>query len=102
MTRARGARSRKRRPKAGAGGSGDGPYDTFGYWLMPHGLKAFLTTVFWSDGAAARRRRKAPPPDPRRRMPFPLLAPGKTAAQGEHAFWRGRLWGKTVALQGDS
>src|SRR5262249_55212042 len=78
------------------------------------GLKSFLTTVFWSDAGAVRRTSKAPgrrgsarlapapAPDPRRRMPFPLLAPGKTAALGEHAFWRGQLWGKTVALQGDS
>jgi len=101
MARAKVTRNRRQRSKADAGGSG-GPYDTFAYWLMPHGLKAFLATVFWSDGAGTRARRKAPPRDPRRRMPFPLLAPGKTAALGEHAFWRGRLWGKTVALQGDS
>lgn len=36
-------------------------------------------------------------------MPFPILAPGKAGpAVGEHAFWRGRLWERTVALQGDS
>jgi len=44
-----------------------------------------------------------------RRGPFPILAPGKmglaAAAEpvvGEHTFWRGQLWGREVALQGDS
>jgi hypothetical protein len=32
-----------------------------------------------------------------------MLAPGKVERErGEHAFWRGSLWGRTVALQGDS
>ena len=71
-----------------------GPYDMFAYWLMPHGLKAFMTTVFWPSAASPR-------PGPRR--VFPLLAPGKVDQEvGEHAFWRGSLWGRTVALQGDS
>jgi hypothetical protein len=83
---------------------------------MPHGLKGFLTTVFWTDSARGRGHKKkaiargstatgrAPGVlDVPRSMPFPLLAPGKlAAARGEHAFWRGMLWGKTVALQGDS
>jgi hypothetical protein len=79
------------RPKAGGG---PGPYDTFAYWLMPHGLRGFLTTVFWPRAAS---------PGPRPRRVFPLLAPGKIDRElGEHAFWRGSLWGRTVALQGDS
>ena len=100
------------------------PLDTYAYWLMPHGLRGFLTTVFWpataargttgrareasrvDAGPAAARRRY---PGPRR--PFPILAPGKLGGGararagregGEHAFWRGSLWGRTVALQGDS
>ncbi len=43
------------------------------------------------------------------RRPFPILAPGKVEplaggepVVGEHTFWRGELWGRTVALQGDS
>lgn len=102
------------------------PLDTFEYWLMPHGLRGFLTTVFWSEAAArggagrvrAERVARADrgPAAARRRYPgprpaFPVLAPGKAAgsaavkakrAGGEHAFWRGSLWGRTVALQGDS
>jgi hypothetical protein len=102
------------------------PLDTFDYWLMPHGLRGFLTTVFWSAAAArgatgrARDERAGRvdvgPAGSRRRYPgprpaFPILAPGKAAgaapakgkrAVGEHAFWRGSLWGRTVALQGDS
>ena len=100
------------------------PYDTYAYWLMPHGLRGLLTTVFWP---AARSRRSDPGrsesprlgdqpagargryPGPRR--PFPILAPGKVGGgargkagteMGEHTFWRGSLWGRTVALQGDS
>jgi hypothetical protein len=73
---------------------GTGPYDTFAYWLMPHGLKGLLATVFWPRPASLGAR-------PRR--VFPLLAPGKIEQEvGEHAFWRGTLWGRTVALQGDS
>jgi hypothetical protein len=76
-----------------------GPFDTYAYWLMPHGLRGFLTTVFWPANAA------------RETTAFPILAPGKIGRQarakargegGEHAFWRGSLWGRTVALQGDS
>jgi len=92
-----------------------GPFDTHDYWLMPHGLKGLLTTVFWSDSrrkrarkgrSASRRpspRRATPAPQPPRTDAFPILAPGKAALQlAEHAFWRGRLWDRTVALQGDS
>jgi hypothetical protein len=82
--------------------------DTYAYWLMPHGLRGLLTTVLWP--AAARSLYPGP------RRPFPILAPGKLERQvgsiqvgeagqpqvGEHAFWRGSLWGRTVALQGDS
>ena len=105
-------------------GSAAKPYDTYAYWLMPHGLRGLLTTVFWpaarslrpdrgrsesprlGDQPAGARRRY---PGPRR--PFPILAPGKVGREargkagtemGEHAFWRGSLWGRTVALQGDS
>jgi hypothetical protein len=89
MTRGRSTPRRKHRSQAGA--AAGGPFDTFAYWLMPQGLRAFLTTIFWSSPGPVLRQ-----------MPFPLLAPGKTAALGEHAFWRGLRWGKTVALQGDS
>lgn len=102
------------------------PLDTYAYWLMPHGLRGFLTTVFWpataARGSAGRARKEAArvsvgPPGARRRYPgprrpFPILAPGKIGREapakargrerGEHAFWRGSLWGRTVALQGDS
>lgn len=105
-------------------GSAAGSYDTYAYWLMPHGLRGLLTTVFWpaakSRGSDRRRSESArlghqPAgargryPGPRR--PFPILAPGKVGGGargragrevGEHAFWRGSLWGRTVALQGDS
>jgi len=109
------------------GRSAGEPLDTFAYWLMPHGLRGYLTTVFWPGAAAARgvtaracratsARADAGPPGARRRYPgprpaFPILAPGKLAgaapakgkrAGAEHAFWRGSLWGRTVALQGDS
>jgi hypothetical protein len=71
------------------------PFDTWAYWLMPHGLRGLLTTLFWSQ--AARRAART------RSLPFPLLAPAKSGRElGEHAFWRGALWGKQVALQGDS
>jgi hypothetical protein len=111
----------------GAKSSSAGPFDTYAYWLMPHGLRGFLTTVFWPANAAragGRRPRKKEeavradvgPAGARRRYPgprgtFPILAPGKPGgavsaasrrAGGEHAFWRGSLWGRTVALQGDS
>ena len=62
---------------------------------MPHGLRGLLTTVFWSAAAARRASRQS--------LPFPILAPAKSGRTlGEHAFWRGVLWGKPVALQGDS
>jgi hypothetical protein len=68
-------------------------YDTFEYWLMPHGLRGLLRTVFWPVATGE----KSPP-----RRPFPILAPGKNGLElGEHAFWRGPLWGREVALQGD-
>ena len=83
-------------------------FDTFAYWLMPHGLRGVLTTVFRPVPRGRRGRgRAASAPGPR---PFPVLAPGKPGrdpgepgrAVGEHTFWRGSLWGRTVALQGDS
>jgi hypothetical protein len=68
-------------------------FDARSYWLMPHGLTGILATVFWPGTPAV----------PRRRMPFPILAPAKDAlALGEHSFWRGVMQGRTVALQGDS
>jgi hypothetical protein len=70
----------------------------FAYWLMPHGLRGWLTTVFWSSAHRRSLRARADTPSI-----FPLLAPGKIArGLGQHAFWRGSLWGRTVALQGDS
>lgn len=61
---------------------------------MPHGLRGLMTTVFWSAAEGIAR--------PGRLRPFPILAPGKLRREvGEHAFWRGPLWGRTVALQGD-
>jgi len=77
------------------------PFDTYAYWLMPHGLRGLLTTIFWPGGTV-------PALHPGPRPPFPILAPGKLerrvdeTAVGEHTFWRGSLWGRTVALQGDS
>jgi hypothetical protein len=98
-----------------------GPVDTFAYWLMPHGLRGLLTTIFWTPVIArtagrgksraprVRRSRRAGALSPYLgvRPPFPILAPGKLATGvervvGEHTFWRGELWGRTVALQGDS
>ena len=38
-------------------GSAAKPYDTYAYWLMPHGLRGLMTTVFWP---AARSRRSEP------------------------------------------
>jgi len=72
------------------------------YWLTPHGLIGYLNTVFWPSARSARRGRgRSSRPEARR--VFPLLAPGKlSGGVGEHAFWRGSLWGRTVALQGDS
>jgi hypothetical protein len=68
-------------------------YETYDYWLMPHGLRALMTTVFWPGTPSAGSVR-----------PFRILAPGKMGreAVAEHAFWRGPLWGRVVALQGDS
>jgi len=79
---------------------------------MPHGLRGLLTTIFW-PGVGSRRstrpsvsKRRAGPrsPAPGPLRPFALLAPGKLTREtiGEHTFWRGSLWGRTVALQGDS
>ena len=92
-----------------------GPFDTHDYWLMPQGLKGFLATAFWSDSGRSggnrrlttsrpKARRAAAVPTPALRAEiFPILAPGKVGlALAEHAFWRGRLWNRTVALQGDS
>ena len=76
-------------------------YDTYEYWLMPHGLRGLMTTVFWSPTAGAPSASSSPG----RVRPFLVLAPGKSAREGvvgEHAFWRGPLWGRIVALQGDS
>ena len=75
-----------------------------------------MTTIFWPAARTATARRGARPsrrvavrragprsPYPGPRLAFPLLAPGKMGREvGEHAFWRGTLWGRTVALQGDS
>lgn len=85
-------------------------YDTYSYWLMPHGLKGLLTTIFRPAPPAPQASPRAPGP----RRAFPILAPGKVGRfssvaraatereLGEHAFWRGSLWGRSVALQGDS
>jgi len=68
------------------------PFDMYSYWLMPHGLRGIMATVFWP----LRR-------GPARRRSFMALAPGKLGRElGEHTFWRGSAWGRTVALQGDS
>ncbi len=94
-------------------------FDTYAYWLMPHGLRGLLTTVFWPpamirkpvkgrsrSSRVPKRRAGVRPLGPR--PAFPILAPGKLERQvgetavGEHTFWRGSLWGRTVALQGDS
>lgn len=56
-----------------AGAAGAQTYDTYDYWLMPHGLVAQNSNLLWNG----------------------LTIPG------EHCFWRGTLWGRTVALQGD-
>ncbi|HEV2852193.1 MAG TPA: hypothetical protein VHC97_05255 [Thermoanaerobaculia bacterium] len=48
-------------------------YDTYNYWLMPQGLVAQTSNLLWNG----------------------------TTVPGEHCFWRGSLWGRTVALQGD-
>ncbi len=74
-----------------------------------------MTTIFWPAAKVTARRvagrsRRVPPrragarsPSPGPRVPFPILAPGKLGREvGEHSFWRGSLWGRTVALQGDS
>ena len=88
-----------------------GPFDTYSYWLMPHGLRGLLTTIFWPRATGSRRstrprvskRAGARSPSPSPRRPFAILAPGKMTREiGEHTFWRGSLWGRTVALQGDS
>lgn len=95
------------RKRSAAGSS----YDVFDYWLMPQGLRGLMTTVFWPGArirnlqrpttVRARNNLRSPYPAPLR--PFPMLAPGKMARDlGEHTFWRGSLWGRTVALQGDS
>jgi hypothetical protein len=65
---------------------------------MPHGLKGLLTTVFWPGATAGRTRSERAAS-----LPFPMLAPAKNGRElGEHAFWRGTLWGRIVALQGDA
>ncbi len=93
-------------------GAAAGPFDTYDYWLMPHGLRGLMTTIFWPGALGGRRRSRrrvnqrhagvrSPLPGPLR--PFAILAPGKTAREiGEHTFWGGSLWGRSVALQGDS
>jgi hypothetical protein len=71
-------------------------YDTYDYWLMPHGLRGLMTTVFWSAAPASSVAGA-------RVRPFQILAPGKMGGDlAEHAFWRGSAWGRIVALQGDS
>ena len=71
------------------------PLDTYAYWLMPHGLRGFLTTVFWpataARGTTGRARKEASRVDvgpaaarrryPGPRRPFPILAPGKTGRE---------------------
>jgi hypothetical protein len=84
-------------PAVSSAGSAGSTYDTYDYWLMPHGLRGLMTTVFWSPAA------EPAGPSPGRVRPFQILAPGKLGRErAEHAFWRGALWGRTVALQGDS
>ena len=75
-----------------------------------------MTTIFWPAAKSTKARKGGRPsrrvavrragarsPYPGPRLPFPVLAPGKMGREvGEHAFWRGSLWGRTVALQGDS
>lgn len=48
--------------------------DVWNYWLMPQGLVATFDNLTW----------------------------GGSTIRGEHAFWRGTKWGRTVALQGGS
>ena len=91
-----------------------GSYDTHAYWLMPPGLKGLLTTVFWSGTSRGRvggrtsrgsrpKARRAPAAASAITRAFAILAPGKVGLPlAEHAFWRGRLWNRIVALQGDS
>ena len=80
--------------------AGTTTYDMYDYWLMPHGLRGLLTTVFWPGVLGADRAAASPGPV----RPFQILAPGKMGRGevAEHAFWRGPLWGRVVALQGDS
>jgi hypothetical protein len=73
-----------------------------------------MTTIFWPAAKSPEARKgarrsvavgrggaRSPYPSPR--LSFPILAPGKMGREvGEHSFWRGSLWGRTVALQGDS
>lgn len=81
------------------------PYDMYQYWLMPHGLRGVMQTDLWPL-----KKDKVKTRDAKTCLflfgpkgPFPILAPGKSGrAIGEHAFWRGSMWGQTVALQGDS
>jgi hypothetical protein len=56
-----------------AGAASAQTYDTYSYWLMPQGLVAQTSNLLWNG----------------------------TTVPGEHCFWRGSLWGRTVALQGD-
>ncbi len=78
-------------------------YDTYDYWLMPHGLRGLMATVFWSADANPGPAILAEANRPRPARSFQILAPGKMAREvAEHAFWRGSLWGRVVALQGDS
>jgi hypothetical protein len=75
-------------------------YDTYDYWLMPHGLRGLMATVFWSTDASIGQASLTPAP---RVRSFQILAPGKMGRElAEHTFWRGSLWGRSVALQGDS
>jgi len=109
------ARKKTAVPAAPPARAAAAPFDMYAYWLMPHGLRGLLTTVFWpaartttpGRGGTGRTRvgprgspgRAASPPP---RPPFLVLAPGKLDREvGEHTFWRGDLWGRTVALQGD-
>ena len=53
-------------------------HDMFAYWLMPHGLRGLLTTVFWpsATGLARPPARAGRTAYPGPLVPFLALAPG--------------------------
>src|SRR3990172_370918 len=70
----------RRRARAAAG-----PFDTYAYWLMPHGLRALMTTILWPAAAGTRsratkgarrrvNRRRVGPPSPLPARPRPAQA----------------------------